>query len=95
MSPKRSRQRLVLIVAILLALLTLLTSFAAVLHDEETCVHEHCLLCAFLQHKNDALQPLAAVIIALFGTYVLCLGKGVRTKTVLFTPVCLKVRMDR
>lgn len=94
MAAKHIRRRVMLLV-ILLALLALLTAFTAVFHDDESCSHGHCLLCAFLHHKNDALQPLTAANAAIFGTFVLFFGIRARTKAVLFTPVCLKVRMDR
>lgn len=94
MTRKHGRQRLFLFLLILLALMTLLTSFAAVLHDDTVCDHEYCPLCGFLHHKNDALQLLAAVFLAPVCSSIIFFCLGARKKIVLPTPVYLKVRMD-
>lgn len=95
MARQKSRLRLVPVFAVLLALALLLTAFAAVLHDDHACTHEHCPLCDLLHHRNAALQSQAAAAMALFGATGISLCLGIRKKTVLFTPVYLKDRMNR
>lgn len=95
MDRKRNRQRIILLLVILLALMALLTAFAAVLHDDDSCDHDHCALCDFLHHRNDAIHSMAAVAVTLLGISIFLLSLGTHKKTVIFTPVYLKVRMDR
>lgn len=94
MALHRKRKWFALALSLLLILSLLMIPLAAALHEDSSCAHEYCPLCAFLRREGGAAQ--SAVMTAVLNCISLWLLMSTFINTpILSTPVLLKVRLDR